>query len=165
LLAYKFPKEERVLGPQQVETKIDQDGFLSAQLSLWNQQGSRVIRGNTLVIPIDSSLLYVEPIYLQAEAAAYPELRLVAVMHGDNLSYAETLDKALQGLLTKEGKKPPLTMALGFKGEKISNELILQANEAFKNYLRLQGEGQFVAAAKELTRVREALQQLAKQIE
>jgi uncharacterized protein len=165
LLAYKFPKEERVLGPQQVETKIDQDGFLSAQLSLWNQQGSRVIRGNTLVIPIDNTLLYVEPIYLQAEAAAYPEIRLVAVMHGDNLSYAETLDKALQGLLTKEGKKPPLTVPLGFKGEKISNELILQANEAFKNYLRLQGEGQFVAAAKELTRVREALQQLAKQIE
>ena len=78
LLAYKFPKEERVLGPQQVETKIDQDGFLSAQLSLWNQQGLRVNRGNTLVIPIDNSLLYVEPIYLQAEAAAYAELRLRA---------------------------------------------------------------------------------------
>jgi uncharacterized membrane protein (UPF0182 family) len=97
LLAYKFPKEERILGPQQVETKIDQDGFLSAQLSLWNQQGSRVIRGNTLVIPIDNSLLYVEPIYLQAEAAAYPELRLVAVMHGDNLSYAETSTKLFRG--------------------------------------------------------------------
>jgi uncharacterized membrane protein (UPF0182 family) len=161
LLAYKFPKEERVLGPQQVETKIDQDGFLSGQLSLWNQQGSRVIRGNTLVIPIDNSLLYVEPIYLQAEAAAYPELRLVAVMHGDNLSYAETFETALQGL-TKVGKKPPLTAA---KGEKIPNELILQANEAFKNYLRLQGEGRFVEAAKELTQVREALQQLARQIE
>jgi hypothetical protein len=166
LLAYKFPKEERVLGPQQVETKIDQDGFLSGQLSLWNQQGSRVIRGNTLVIPIDNSLLYVEPIYLQAEAAAYPELRLVAVMHGDNLSYAETFDKALQGLLTEGGKKPPPALALGLKGEKISiKELISRANEAFKNYLRLQGEGRFDDAAKELTRLREALQQLAGQHE
>jgi uncharacterized protein len=166
LLAYKFPKEERILGPQQVETKIDQDGFLSAQLSLWNQQGSRVIRGNTLAIPIDNSLLYVEPIYLQAEAAAYPELRLVAVMHGDNLSYAETLDKALQGLLTKEAKKPPPFVGLGFKGERIPlKELISQANEAFKNYLRLQGEGRFAEAAKELTRLQEALQQLAKQLE
>lgn len=166
LLAYKFPKEERILGPQQVETKIDQDGFLSAQLSLWNQQGSRVIRGNTLVIPIDNSLLYVEPIYLQAEAAAYPELRLVAVMHGDNLSYAETFEKALQGLLTEAGKKQPPALALGLKGEKISfKELISRANEAFKNYLRLQGEGRFDDAAKELTRLQEALQQLAKQRE
>ena len=166
LLAYKFPKEERILGPQQVETKIDQDGYLSAQLSLWNQQGSRVIRGNTLVIPINSSLLYVEPIYLQAEAAAYPELRLVAVMHGDNLSYAETFDKALQGLLTREGKKPPPLAGLGFKGERIPlKELISQGNEAFKNYLRLQGEGRFAEAAKELTRLQETLLQLAKQLE
>jgi hypothetical protein len=166
LLAYKFPKDERILGPQQVETKIDQDGFLSAQLSLWNQHGSRVIRGNTLVIPIDNTLLYVEPIYLQAEAAAYPELRLVAVMHGDNLSYAETFDKALNGLLTKEGKKPPLIPAQRVKGEKIlPRELVLQAKQAFDNYLRLQGEGRFVDAAKELTRLQEALQQLAKQLE
>jgi uncharacterized membrane protein (UPF0182 family) len=166
LRAYKFPKEERVLGPQQVETKIDQDGFLSAQLSLWNQQGSRVIRGNTLVIPIDNSLLYVEPIYLQAEAAAYPELRLVVVMHGDNLSYAETFDKALQGLLTKEGKKPPPMLPARVSGEKIlPRELILQAKQAFDNYLRLQGQGRFVEAAKELTRLQEALQQLAKQLE
>lgn len=86
LRSYKFPKEERVLGTQQVETKIDQDRFLSGQLSLWDQRGSKVIRGNVLAIPIDNTLLYVEPIYLQAETAAYPELRLVAVMHGDELS-------------------------------------------------------------------------------
>ena len=166
LLAYKFPKEKRILGPQQVETKIDQDGFLSGQLSLWNQQGSRVIRGNTLVIPIDNSLLYVEPIYLQAEAAAYPELRLVAVMHGDNLSYAETFNVALQGLLTKEGKKAPPMLPGRVSGEKIAvKELILQAKQAFDNYLRLQGEGRFVDAAKEMTQLREALQQLAKQSE
>jgi uncharacterized membrane protein (UPF0182 family) len=166
LLAYKFPKDERVLGPQQVETKIDQDGFLSGQLSLWNQQGSRVIRGNTLVIPIDNSLLYVEPIYLQAEAAAYPELRLVAVMHGDNLSYAETFEKALQGLLTKEGKRPPPILTGKITSERVAfKDLIRQANDAFKNHLRLQGEGRFVEAAKELTRLQEALQQLAKQTE
>jgi uncharacterized membrane protein (UPF0182 family) len=166
LLAYKFPKEERVLGPQQVETKIDQDGFLSGQLSLWNQQGSRVIRGNTLVIPIDNSLLYVQPIYLQAEAAAYPELRLVALMHGDNLSYAETFDKALQGLLTKGGKKPlPLSAQRPVGEKRLPREVILQAKEAFDNYLRLQGERRFGDAAKELTRLQEALQELAKQTE
>ena len=111
-------------------------------------------------------LIYVEPIYLQAEAAAYPELRLVAVMYGDNLSYAETFDKALQGLLTEAGKKPPPALALGLKGQRIPfKELVSQANDAFKNYLRLQGEGRFVEAAKELTRLQEALQQLSKQIE
>jgi uncharacterized protein len=162
LLAYKFPKEERVLGPQQVETKVDQDAVLAAQLSLWNQQGSRVIRGNTLVIPIDNSLLYVEPIYLQAEAAAYPELRIVALMHGDNLSYAETFDKALQGLLTEPAEKMPRVPALGIKGEKsASKDLIARANAAFSNYLRLQGEGRFAEAANELTNLQKALQQLA----
>jgi hypothetical protein len=145
-----------------VETKVDQDAVLSAQLSLWNQQGSRVIRGNTLVIPIDNSLLYVEPIYLQAEAAAYPELRLVAVMHGDNLSYAESFDKALQGLLTEPAKKMPRELALGIKGEKpASKDLIARANAAFNNYLRLQGEGRFAQAADELTNLQKALQQLA----
>ena len=94
-IAYKFPKERRVLGPQQVETKIDQDSFLSGQLTLWNQQGSEVIRGNVLAIPVDDSLLYVEPIYLRAETAAYPELRLVAVMQGDSLSYAATLEEGI----------------------------------------------------------------------
>jgi uncharacterized protein len=162
LLAYKFPNEERVLGPQQVETKVDQDAVLAAQLSLWNQQGSRVIRGNTLVIPIDNSLLYVEPIYLQAEAAAYPELRIVALMHGDNLSYAETFDKALQGLLTEPAEKMPRVPALGIKGEKsASKDLIARANAAFSNYLRLQGEGRFAEAANELTNLQKALQQLA----
>ena len=82
-----------------METKIDQDGFLSAQLSLWNQQGSRVIRGNTLVIPINSSLLYVEPIYLQAEAAAYPELRLVAVMHGEQFELCRNLRQGSPGVV------------------------------------------------------------------
>ncbi|MBD3265271.1 UPF0182 family protein, partial [bacterium] len=71
-LAYQFPKEKRILGPQQVETKIDQDSFLSGQLTLWDQRGSNVIRGNVLAIPIEKTLLYVEPIYLQAETAAYP---------------------------------------------------------------------------------------------
>jgi hypothetical protein len=82
------------------------------------------------------------------------------------LSYAETFEKALQGLLTEAGKKPPPALALGLKGEKISfKELISRANEAFKNYLRLQGERRFDDAAKELTRLQEALQQLAKQRE
>jgi hypothetical protein len=82
------------------------------------------------------------------------------------LSYAKTFDEALQGLLTREGKKPPPMPAQKLKGEMIlPRELILQAKQAFDNYLRLQGEGRFVEAAQELSQLRETLQQLAKQLE
>jgi hypothetical protein len=156
-LAYKFPKERRVLGPQQVETKIDQDRFLSGQLTLWDQRGSNVIRGNVLAIPIEDTLLYVEPIYLQADTAAYPELRLVVVMHGDDLSYGETFEVALEGLfegLTYSGpaSSPASTGSTA--------EQAHRANEAFERYLLLQAEGRFGEAGRELEQVRELLQQL-----
>ena len=156
-LAYKFPKERRVLGPQQVETKIDQDRFLSGQLTLWDQRGSRVIRGNVLAIPIEDTLLYVEPIYLQAETAAYPELRLVVVMHGDNLSYAETFEEALAGLFDGVPVPRPATPALS---ESV-RDLAQRAGSAFERYLQLQVEQRFQEAAVELETLRETLQQLA----
>jgi hypothetical protein len=157
-LAYKFPKERRVLGPQQVETKIDQDRFLSGQLTLWDQRGSNVIRGNVLAIPIEDTLLYVEPIYLQADTAAYPELRLVVVMHGDDLSYGETFEAALEGLfegLTYSGPASS-SAATGSMAEQAH-----RANEAFERYRRLQAEGRFGEAGRELEQVHELLQQLA----
>ncbi|MBW3599916.1 MAG: UPF0182 family protein, partial [Planctomycetes bacterium] len=159
LLAYNFPKEKRVLGTQQVETKIDQDRYLSGQLTLWDQRGSRVIRGNVLAIPIDNTLLYVEPIYLEAEAAAYPELRLVAVMHGDQLSYAESFDEALEGLFGERPARPPGAAPPALE----ASELAQRANEAFENYLRLLGEHRFQHAADELEKLGDALQQLTRQ--
>jgi uncharacterized membrane protein (UPF0182 family) len=161
-LAYKFPKEKRVLGPQQVETKIDQDPFLSGQLTLWDQRGSNVIRGNVLAIPIEESLLYVEPIYLQAETAAYPELRLVALMHQDNLSYAETFEEALQGLLEEGRGAHPKDE--GRIGERVSFEaLTKRANDAFEQYLTRLGEKRFEEASQALETLQEALQRLSKQ--
>ncbi|MHC4952583.1 MAG: UPF0182 family protein [Planctomycetota bacterium] len=154
-LAYKFPKEKRVLGPQQVETKIDQDRFLSGQLTLWDQRGSNVIRGNVLAIPIEGTLLYVEPIYLQAETAAYPELRLVVVMQGDRMNYAETFEEALRGLLAGRPREAPEIP------EESVKELARQANEAFTRYLELQAEQRFEEAARELKRLRDLLHQLA----
>jgi uncharacterized membrane protein (UPF0182 family) len=153
-LAYQFPKEKRVLGPQQVETKIDQDSFLSGQLTLWDQRGSNVIRGNVLAIPIDNRLLYVEPIYLQAETAAYPELRLVVVMYGDTMSYAESFDEALRGLYG-EGAAPELPSTVSIK------ELAKRANEAFEAYLDALGEQRFEDAAEQLKTLKELLGRLA----
>lgn len=88
---YKFPKQSLVYGPMQVESRIDQDPLISQQLSLWNQRGSQVIRGNLLVIPLDQAILYVEPIYLQAEASQLPELRRVIVVYGNRIAMEETL--------------------------------------------------------------------------
>ena len=146
-----------------METKIDQDSYLSGQLTLWDQLGSNVIRGNVLVIPIEETVLYVEPIYLQAETAAYPELRLVAVMHNDDLSYAETFDEALRGLFgeAKQLTEEPLSIA----GTRTLETLVQDANTAFKNYLNALGEKRFNDASISLQSLEQALQELMQQTE
>ncbi len=158
-LAYKFPKEKRVLGPQQVETKIDQDPELSGQLTLWDQRGSQVIRGNVLAIPIDNTIFYVEPIYLQAETAAYPELRLVCVMNNDELSYASTFEQALTGLI--QGEESDVEMAddmtdLSFE------RLVSKANDAFNDYLQSAGNKDYEGISNALQNLEDALNQLSK---
>ncbi len=162
-LSYKFPKERRVLGPQQFETKIDQDRHLSGQLTLWNQRGSNVIRGNVLAIPVEDTLIYVEPIYLQAETAAYPELRLVVVMHGDRMSYGETLDRALYALF-EDGTRPLESdqeeRAPVRAPHRTFSDLVKQAREAFDNYISATGEKRFQQASKALEELEESLEEL-----
>ena len=104
LLVYEFPKQELVYGPMQIEARIDQDTVISQQLTLWNQQGSNVIRGNLLVIPIKDALLYVEPLYLQSEQSKMPELRRVIVAHNDKIVMEPTLDQALNKIFGTEVK-------------------------------------------------------------
>ena len=167
LLAYKFPKEKRVLGTQQVETKIDQDRFLSGQLSLWDQRGSQVIRGNVLAIPIEETMLYVEPIYLKADTAAYPELRLVAVMHQDQLSYAETFEEALAGLFEGQaqqaggGMEPPKQVQPAALQQQ-TRQLVQRAAAAFDDYLNALGDKRFDAAAQSLSDLQGLLETLSK---
>lgn len=164
-LAYNFPKEKRVLGPQQVETKIDQNSYLSGQLSLWDQRGSRVIRGNVLAIPVAETIVYVEPIYLQAETAAYPELRLVCIMHNDQLSYAETFDEALAGLFGASALAPADTSAAGAGYEPAPSLQagISRAQNAFQAYREATGAGNFQEAAEALNRLQQALEDLNQQ--
>jgi uncharacterized membrane protein (UPF0182 family) len=96
---YKFSKEALVYGPMQVESRIDQDPMISQQLTLWNQRGSSVNRGNLIVIPIDGSLLYVEPLYLQAEASRLPELKRVVVSYKNRVAMESSLSTALAQVL------------------------------------------------------------------
>ena len=100
MLLYKFPKERLIYGPSQFESRVDQDPTISAQLSLWSQRGSRVIRGNTLVIPVGRSNLYVEPLYLQSEATkgAIPELKQVILSTGNRLVMEASLEAAINKL-------------------------------------------------------------------
>ena len=95
MVLYEFPKQELVYGPSQIEARINQNPNISPQLTLWGQEGSKVIRGDLLVIPIEKSLLYVEPIYLRAETGELPELKRVIVAYGDQVIMEETLEQAL----------------------------------------------------------------------
>jgi uncharacterized membrane protein (UPF0182 family) len=99
LVVYKYPKERLVFGPFQVEGRIDQDPTISSQFTLWSTAGSRIIRGNMLVIPLGASNLYVEPIYLQAENGPIPELKRVVVSTGNRVVMEPTLEDALAKLL------------------------------------------------------------------
>ena len=98
LIVYEFPKEKLVYGPFQIEALINQNTYISQQLSLWNQMGSRVIRGNLLVIPIENSILYVSPLYLRAVHGQLPELQRVIAAYGDHVVMKETLAEALSAL-------------------------------------------------------------------
>ncbi len=91
-------KQEIVLGPMQIEARINQDQNISKDLTLWNQQGSQVLRGQMLVLPIGHTFLYVEPIYIQASQAKMPQLKKVALAMGNNLFYADTYQQALAQL-------------------------------------------------------------------
>src|SRR5690606_34952452 len=101
LQAYELPRQELILGPLQVEGRINQDPAISQQFTLWDRSGSRVLRGNLLVIPIGDSFLYVKPIYLQSDTSAMPELRRVIVASGDQVVMRPTLEEALTALVSE----------------------------------------------------------------
>lgn len=111
VLEFAFPKEKLVYGPAQVEARIDQDTTISQQLSLWNQMGSRVIRGNLLVIPIEDTVLYVEPLYLSAETRQLPELKRLIASSGDRVVMSQSIDALLAALFTKDAKQPSVVTA------------------------------------------------------
>ena len=108
MVIYKFPKEKLIYGPMQIEARVDQDDEISQQLTLWSQRGSYVIRGNLLVIPVEDTLLYIEPLYIQAEKATMPELKRIIVSYKSKVVMEKTLEEAFRELFREEpGEKPP----------------------------------------------------------
>jgi hypothetical protein len=109
LILYEFSKQQLVYGTEQIEARINQDPVISQQISLWNRQGSRALQGNLLVIPIEQSLLYVEPIYLEAAQNSLPTLVRVVVAYENRIVMAETLEQALQAIFkSPDPTAPPI---------------------------------------------------------
>jgi len=170
-VVFDFPKTRLVDGPQQIEARIDQNAQLSGQLTLWNQQGSRVIRGNLLVIPCGQALLYAEPIYLQAQRSPMPEMRLVVLALQDRLAYGPTFESALASLFGsqapsitgEESPQSPATAAPAGAAQPAAdiNGLIHQANADFADYQRLTSEGKLSEAGQKLDDLKRTLDQLS----
>jgi len=117
LLVYKFPKQKLIYGPVQVEALINQNPEISAQISLWSQRGSDVIRGDLLVIPVGKSLLYVQPLYLKAEKGELPELKRLIVSTGGRVAWAESFGDALEALMGQNVMAKDETAAAGKGGD------------------------------------------------
>src|SRR5205814_7825259 len=103
----QLPKQEIIPGPLQIEALINENPMISKDLSLWNQQGSQVLRGQILVLPIDNTFLFVAPIYIQAAQARMPQLEKVVLAAGSQLVYADTYQDALKQLAALQGGVPP----------------------------------------------------------
>ena len=155
LWVFTLPKDRVVFGPMQVESRINQDPFISQQLTLWNQQGSRVIRGNLLVVPVERSLLYVEPIFLQAERSQLPELRRVVVSTGPRVVMAATLEEALARAVEGSAAAP----AAG--GPPARSQLVEEALRRYRRAQALLRQGDLAGFQQELEELGRLLEQLA----
>jgi uncharacterized membrane protein (UPF0182 family) len=166
----EFP--ELAYGPEQVEARIDQDTRISQELTLWDQSGSRVIRGNLLVIPIQDSLLYVEPLYLQSTGSDLPELKRVIVAYGNQVAMEPTFGEALgsvfgraaagtaptAGASSTQPKPTPKPGAAAPPGDVKS--LVAQANQSFQRAQDAQRRGDWAAYGDELKRLQSTLNEL-----
>ncbi len=155
---FKFPKQELIFGPMQIEARIDQDSTISEQLTLWGQVGSRVIRGNLLVIPVENSILYAEPLYLLAEQSQLPQLKRVIVAHGDRIVMEETLDNALTAIF---GSKIPEVVVPKPGEEILAEDLTSEALNAYNRAQEALKAGDFAKFGEELKKLEEILNRLA----
>lgn len=164
LLTYSFPKQELVYGPMQIEARINQDTTISQQTSLWDQRGSRVIRGNLLAIPIKDALLYIEPLYLQAEQSRMPELRRIIVAHGDLVVMEPTLEKALERIFGAGGvvSRPQTPLEPGEPDQPPASvaELAQKANQLYDEAQNKLKNGDWSGYGETLAQLKQVLTEL-----
>lgn len=184
MLIYKFPKSDLTYGPMQIAARIDQDPNISQQLTLWNQQGSSVTRGNLLVIPVRNEVVYIQPIYLQATTGKLPELKRIIVVFGNRIAMENTLEAALRGVFGEIGEAPALprpaamteTTSAGAKLQappspgslSVSQEIRQLAKEARDSYDRATAflkEGNWSKYGEEINALKKNLDDLVKAAE
>ncbi|MCC6774828.1 MAG: UPF0182 family protein [Gemmatimonadaceae bacterium] len=173
LRVYKFPRQSLIFGPRQIENRINQDTDIARQVSLWDQRGSEVIRGDLLVIPIDEALLYVQPLYLQAEGGRIPELKRVLVAYENQVVMRETLEQALQALfaggsdaplsqvvpaITEAGAPPAAT---GTASPELQ-QMVGEARRLYQSALDAQREGDWTRYGEEIRRLGELLERMGR---
>ncbi|MEZ0332404.1 MAG: UPF0182 family protein [Gemmatimonadales bacterium] len=164
LRVYRLSRQSLVYGPQQIENRINQDTEISRQISLWDQRGSTVIRGDLLVIPIEESLLYVQPLYLQAEGGRIPELKRVVVAYQNRVVMQETLEGALTDLFggsTRPRSQPAPTVATGAASTDSGfRALVAEARRRYEAALQAQRELDWARYGEEMRRLGELLERL-----
>lgn len=165
LLLYEFPKQKLVYGPSQIEARIDQNPKISQQLTLWSQKGSKVIRGDLLVIPIEKSLMYIEPIYLRAEQGELPELKRVIVAYDKEVVMAETLYQSLATIFGVKVEKPEIKVTEKNPETKNISELINSIVESYSQAEAARRKDNWVEYGKSKQEFEQLLQQLKKQTE
>ena len=157
LIVYKFPKEKLIFGPMQIEARIDQNSEISQQLTLWGQKGSTVIRGNLLVIPIEESIIYVEPLYLRAEMGEIPELKRVIVSNGSDVVIGQNLEEALEKLFVRTFEEREIVIT---GEEKTLKDLIKEAAGYYESAQKYAQEGNWSKYGEELQKLEQTLKLL-----
>ncbi|MBI5632169.1 MAG: UPF0182 family protein [Nitrospirae bacterium] len=164
LVVYRFPKDRLVYGPKQIVARFNQDTEISRQISLWDQRGSQVIQGTLLVIPIENSLIYVQPLYLRAETGKIPELKRVIVAYENRIAMEETLDAALSKIFG-EMKVTDEALAAGnvrLPAVKEDRKLAAVAKEHFDRAIKAQREGNWALYGEEIQKLGEAIKKMQK---
>jgi uncharacterized membrane protein (UPF0182 family) len=155
---FKLTKERLVYGPLQIEGRIDQNPQISQQISLWDQLGSRVLRGNLLVIPINDTFLYVEPLYLEAESAQLPELKRVIVAYADQVVMAPTLQEAVAQIFG--GERSSAASGENPTGDETLGELARRALEAYQESETCLATGDWTCYGQAQARLKALLRQM-----
>jgi uncharacterized membrane protein (UPF0182 family) len=163
--AYTFPRDRLIYGPKQIDARINQDSFISQQLTLWSQRGSEVIRGSMLVIPIEKSLLYVQPLFLAADKGGLPELKRVIVAFGDEVVMEENLELALQRLFgdKKGSAAASVPVEAATENAKVSpSALAREAMMIYEKATSMQRQGDWAGYGSEMRKLEQVLKRLAR---
>ena len=171
LIVFQFPKQTVIFGPRQVAARINQDQVIAPQITLWNQQGSEVIQGTLLVIPIEESLIYIRPLYLRAAGGFIPELKRVIVAYQNRIVMDETLDAALDQIFPGGGPRRQIAPAAAPESVEqparpaAPSDLAALAAQAQAHYaraLQAQRDGNWALYGEEIKQLGEVLEKMKK---